>query len=329
MYVGETDATGMHHLIWEVVGNVIDQHLARQATELHVDVSRDGWVTVRDDGPGIRVDPFQGSTVLETMFMTLMASGALHGQTPHVHLTPSMCGVGVCVVNALSERTEVETTRDGHRWAIAFERGEVATPLHRLGPTSIEGTAIRFKPDTEIFPGAEIDLEHVREHLQQAAWLSPLLCVFFQERRLNGRGGLRGWADELANGRPEAAFSIESKVGDVYVDLALAWSGDQAPRIHSFVNMQSSRSHGTHVDGMDPAFAAIAAELGVGPKVFRRRIDPGLIAIIHVGLYDPRWGDPCKDQLLSPEAGKVVEAVLREQLVEKKRLREFFASRVG
>lgn len=332
MYVGDTSGSGVHHLLWEVVGNTVDQHLARNATELHVDVSRDGWVSVRDDGPGLPVHfmPKHQKSAVEVIFTTLMSSGpARHSQAPHVHVTPNVRGVGLSVVNALSERTEVETTRDGQRWAIAFERGETVSPLRSLGPTSIEGTLIRFRPDAQIFSSIEIDLEHVRDHLQQLAWLSPLLRVFLQERRMKSRGGVRGWAEQLSGGKPDASFSIEAKVDDVYLDLALAWRGEAGPQIHSFVNMQGSRSHGTHVTGLDRAFAAVAKELDVEPSAFRQRIDRGLIAIVHVGLYHPRWGNPCKDQLKSPEAAKVVEAVLRDQLVAKQHLRAFFASRLA
>jgi DNA gyrase/topoisomerase IV subunit B len=237
-------------------------------------------------------------------------------------------GVGLCVVNALSMRTEVETTRGGTRWVMAFERGNVASPLRSLGPTTVEGTLIRFRPDPQIFRSIDFNLEHIRDHLQRVAWLSPLLRVFFQERRVNGRGGLRGWAEQLAGGAPNASFSTEQKVEDVYVDIALAWRQAGAPIVHSFVNMQPSLSHGTHVQGLYRAFAACARELGVETKVFRKCVEPGLIAIVHVGLYDPKWGNPTKDQLMSPVAGRVVAKVLRDQFVGQKRLHDFFKSRL-
>ena len=231
MYVGSTDSGGMHHLLWEVVANVVDLHLARLATELHVEIT-DAWASVRDDGPGISTDLRRGHAVswLEVAFRQLMATGPTSVRhVPHVHLTPSMIGVGLCVVNALSTRTEVETSGGGTRWAMAFERGEIATPLTDLGPTTAEGTLIRFRPDPEIFASTTFDLARIGDRLQQLAWLNPLLRVFFQGRRLLGRGGLRGWAEQLAGGAPEALFSTEHKVDDVYVDLALAWRGDQAP----------------------------------------------------------------------------------------------------
>jgi DNA gyrase subunit B len=333
MYVGDTDdLSGLHHLLWEAVGNVVDQHLGRLATELHVDITSDGWVSVRDDGPGISTEiiPKHDQSQLEIIFTTLRASGVAHpSHVPHIHLTPSLRGVGLCVVNALSSRTEVETTWNGMRWAMALERGEIASPLRSLGPTALEGTLIRFLPDPQIFSSTAFDVEHVRDRLQQVAWLSPLLRVFFQERRLLGRGGLRGWAEQLAGGTPDAVFSTDQKVDDVYVEIALAWRGQNAPTVHSFVNMQSSRGHGTHVQGLYKAFAACAQTLNVDETLFRKRIEPGLIAIVHVGLYDPRWGNPTRDQLVSPIAGEVVAKVLRAQLVEPMRLHAFFKARLA
>lgn len=333
MYVGDTDdGSGLHHLLWEVIGNVVDLHLGRLATEVHVDITADGWVSVRDDGPGISVERTQGRDVsdLEAAFTIVFPGGPPNRlQIPHIHLTPSLRGVGLSVVNALSKRCEVETTRAGVRWAMAFERGEVVSPLHSLGATALEGTSIRFCPDPQIFRTVEIDLDHVCEHLQHAAWLSPLLRVFFQGRRMSGRGGLRGWAEQLAGGSPDAVFSIEQNVDDVFVDIALAWRGVGAPNIHSFVNMQPSREHGTHVQGLRRAFAACARSLGVDGKEFTRSIEPGMNALVHVGLYDPRWGKPTRDHLTSPAAGKAVAKVLRKQFVEEKQLREFFTARVG
>jgi len=330
MYVGDThDGSGLHHLLWELVGNVVDQYLGRQVTELHVDITDDGWVSVRDDGPGISIAPHgnENKSVLEVVFTTLRANGDPGLRTtPHIHLTPSWMGIGACVVNALSTRTEVETTRDGTRWEMAFERGEVASALRSLGPSAIEGTQIRFRPDPEIFESIEFDLVQIHEHLQQVAWLAPHLRVFLKEQRIRARGGIRGWAQQLAGSSPEAVFSIERNVDDVYVDIALAWSGRRAPIIHSFVNMQPSREHGTHVDGMRRAFTAVAYDLGVPDLA--KRIEAGLIAIIHVGLFDPRWGQPTRSQLLTPVAGVVVEKVLTEKLVGAKQLRSFFEDRL-
>jgi DNA gyrase/topoisomerase IV subunit B len=332
MYVGSTDdGSAASHLLWELVGNVVDLHLGRLATEVHVDVAEDGWISVRDDGPGfsIAIVPTFEVTALEVAFTTLFNGGPPDRlQIPHIHLTPTLKGVGVCIVSALSTRTEVETTRDGTRWAMAFEQGNVASPLRSLGPTSIEGTLIRFRPDPQIFKSIDVDLDAVRERLQQIAWLNPLLRVFFKERRVSGRGGLRGWAAQLADDAPEAQLSTEQKVDDVYVDIALAWSGTRAPIIHSFVNMQPSREHGTHVDGLYRAFSDCATELGVDAAAFRVCVEPGLVAVVHVGLYGARWGNPRRDHLISPIAGEVVAKVLRDHLVREKRLRGFFEARL-
>lgn len=172
MYVGDVDdGSGLHHLLWEVAGNVIDLHLARYATELHVDLARDAWVMVRDDGPGIPVEPAGPglASILETVCATLHAKATFDQHFPHVHLGVGMHGVGLAAVNALSARFEVETTRDGVRWGQAFERGRVASDLRCLGTTSTVGTTVRFQPDPEIFGAIELDPSAVARRLQELA----------------------------------------------------------------------------------------------------------------------------------------------------------------
>lgn len=324
MYIGGTGVDGVHDLVWEVVGNTVDLHLHRLATELHVELSKDGWCTVRDDGPGIPIDPVPrtGISVLETIITQLHSGATYDGHSPHVHLTRSLLGYGLVVVNALSTRIEVETTRNGERWAIACERGEVASPLRSLGPPKLLGTTVRFRPDPEIFKRAKLDGERIEARLQQIAWLLPFLRVSFQSERLRSRGGLLGWVDELAD-RAVARFAFCRDVDDVRVDLALAWTDGDASDIRCFVNLGETVG-GTHVEGLFRGFAMASpmllalghgepshevGSLDVSPGAIdtaRAALEPGLVAIIHVGLLHPRWGHPNKEQLLSPEAGEAV-----------------------
>jgi DNA gyrase subunit B len=321
MYVGSTtDGSGLRNLVWEVVGNVVDQHLMRAATELRVDVTSDSWVSVRDDGPGIRVDLDRATdrSVLETVFTALHAGATYDDHLPHVHLAAGAQGFGLAPVNALCTRLEVETTRDGVRWAQAYERGEPVTHVRRLGPTSAEGTSIRFQPDPEIFGSIAVDLTAIHEGLQQIAWLNPLLRVFFQDRRLPGRGGLRTWVEDVASKRGElqALYSTHQYADGVFVDLALGWTSDSSASLRSFVNVLETLS-GTHVAGLWRGFADYARAAGASTREtarIRKALMPGLVAIVHVGLYAPRFGGPMRAQLESPAAGAAVRRVLQTDL---------------
>jgi len=321
MYVGDTRGDGLYHLLWEVIGNVIDLHLRRDATELHVDITEDSWVTIRDDGPGIPVCPVTtGESVLECVLTKLHAGATYDGHYPHVHICPGLVGVGLVVVNALSRRLEVETTVDGTRWAMRFERGVPTSPLRRLGPTSIDGTLIRFQPDPSIFESTELDVERVRARLQQLAWLNPFLGIWFQERTLKARGGVRRWAESLAASRGDvlARYSTCQNRDGVYVDLALAWTNGDDLDVRCFVNANETRS-GTHVAGMWRGLARVARTLGAPDRPAenaRKVLGRGLVAIVHVGLFGPQFASPTRDHLASPIAGTAVAGVLASDLPE-------------
>jgi DNA gyrase subunit B len=320
MYVGDTaDGSGLHHMFWEVVGNTVDQHLSRNATELWVEIDAKSWITVRDDGPGIPVDMLPTDrTVLETVFTQLHTGATYGGHFPHVHVSVGMRGFGLAVVSALSAKLEVETTRDGVRWAQAYARGAPTTGVRRLGPTSIEGTLIRFQPDPEIFSRIDFDLATVTERLQQIAWLNPLLRVFFQERRLSARGGLRSWVEKVATsqGALEALYSTYQYADGVFVDVAIGWNASSETLIRSFVNVQETLS-GTHVNGLWRGLADCARRLGAsvrGTTNVRKVLEPGLVAILHVGLYAPELGGPMRVHLESPIAGAAVRHILESDL---------------
>ncbi len=316
MYVGDIEDSGHRNLLWEVVGNVIDLHLSRMATELHVDVGADSWVTVSDDGPGMPVEPSRpgATSLLEAICTRLHAGGTYDGHFPHVHVMHF--GNGLAVVNALSTRLDVETTRDGVRWAQTFERGGARTELRQLGPTTIEGTTIRFQPDPEIFRSIAIDVQLVRERLQQLAWLHPLLRVWSQGERLVARGGLPAWACQLAARPIDGTFAVHGTHDGVFVDLALAWAGSAEPLVRSFVNTQETRS-GTHIDGIWRGLVTFADEMRAlvdEPDKVRSVMSPGLVALVHVGLHSPRFGGPTREHLTSPAAADAVARVVASEL---------------
>lgn len=327
MYIGSTDGEGLFHMLFELVGNSIDQHLGGHATELRVAISSDGWILVSDDGPGIptiampeRADRRRVS-FLEHVFTRLHCGATFDGHFPHIHLTPGLHGVGVAVVSALSERVEVETTYEGVRWQQVFERGERATPLQRLGPTAVEGTAIRFRPDPMVFGAAQLERTAVEARLRELAWLNPRLRMFWQERRLGARGGIATWASRLAAERGDVVcrYATTNRVRDVHVEVAFAWNACGEPIVRSYVNMQPTCRDGTHVDGIWSGFAEHArTRKTIARRVrhVREAIGCGLVAIVHVGLYHARFGSPSQDQLKNPEAAGAVCAAVRASLAD-------------
>lgn len=330
MYINGLGQAGLQHLAWECVGNAIDQHLARRVTELDVAIADDGWVTVRDDGPGIPIDLLPtGVTYIETALTRLHASATLDDHFPHIHISDGLVGIGLAAVSALSERLEVETTRAGQRWAIALERGAITEPLRSLGPTAIAGTSIRYRPDPTIFPTIDHDLAAMRERLQELAWMNPLLRTSWQAQRLPNREGLAAWVAALAGAPLDALVTVFSSHEDVIVDLAVGWCGTGAPQIRSFVNTVSSRTHGTHVDGM---WRGIAAAVQRALSGVTTALSPGLVAVVHVQLHGPKYRNPDRDHLASPVAGVATEMAITKHLpawiVRDRRLRELLTVRL-
>jgi DNA gyrase subunit B len=284
MYVGDTADDGVRHLAWEVIANVVNEHLEHAATELHVTLDNN-WLTVRDDGRGIPIDLVgrEQRPALEVVLTSLFGRGR---GGPYF-----ICrGAGLAVVNALSARLEVETTCAGVRWAQAYERGEPMTPLRNLGPTTHVGTMIRFRPDPQIF-ARELTADELRDDLQRIAWLRPFLRVTFQERRLVGTGGLPSWACDLAPGRVLARASFEYRVGPIALEVGLAWCDGAGTEIHAFVDHEPAPD-GMHILGIWKGLASWAAQLGAPPNKIaaaREVLGRGLVAVLHVSIDDHRF----------------------------------------
>ena len=340
MYVGSTDLRGLHHLVWEVVDNAVDEHLAGHATRIAVRVLDDGGVEVVDDGRGIPVadHPKEGKPAVEVVLTKLHAGGKFDQQSYAV--SGGLHGVGISVVNGLSARTEVEVVRDGRRHRIAFARGKRTEALETVGKARAKdtGTVVRFWPDDEIFDDTTFDTERIVTRLRETALLNPGLTVEIRDDR-DGRSetfrfarGLADFVDDLAGddalllSRPVTITREESVSGvPLACDLAVNWSASGSDeRTRSYVNIIRTADGGAHEEGFRKGFTGTLNRWGQANKAFKKG-DPnltgedlreGLRAVVSVKMPDPQFEGQTKGKLGSASMRGFVERCVNESLSE-------------
>ncbi|MGH3442738.1 MAG: DNA gyrase/topoisomerase IV subunit B [Nitriliruptorales bacterium] len=335
MYIGSTDARGLHHLVWEVVDNAVDEHLAGHAGRITVRILEDGGVECTDDGRGIPVDLHAKEKLpaVEVALTKLHAGGKFDRQAYHV--SGGLHGVGVSVVNALSRRTEVEVVRDGHVHEIAFERGPKVGKLKKGPQRRGHGTTVRFWPDPEIFETTEVAYETVAERLRESALLNPGLRVVLDDER-SGRSetflfkqGIADFAALLLHGKDPIAKPItihhEGEVDGhpLALDVAVTWSeGFHDERVKSYVNIVRTPDGGTHEEGFRRALTSTLNKFGRSSGALTKK-DPslsgddtreGLVAVISLKMPDPQFEGQTKGRLGSSLARGYVESVVSSAL---------------
>lgn len=334
MYIGDVhDGTGLHHMLWEVVANAVDLHLAGKATHLSVRFDGD-WVEVQDDGPGFPLDQparHGGRSVAEIVLTTLHCGATYDGHFPHVHLTLAHHGVGLAAVNALSAELELETRTRGGVYRARFARGEVVEPLTRVGASDRTGTRMRFRPDPEIFTSVAFDHTVVRERLKEVAYLNPMLTVELDGERFRQRDGIAAWVYDLAAARGAPPTQRVRRMSgyrhQVHVDVALTWLDEGPAEVLSFAS-QAPTIDGRHLRGFwEGLKRALAPELT--SRAFQKRFGPGLVAVVHAGLYDPVFAGPTRERLQSPEAQKAVREIVEEGITRDPELRESLRARLS
>ncbi len=333
MYIGSTDAGGLHHLVWEVVDNAVDEHLAGHAGRITVRLREDGGVEVDDDGRGIPIDdhPTEGIPAVEVALTALHAGGKFDQQAYAV--SGGLHGVGVSVVNALSSRTEVEVTRSGSRHTIAFERGPKVDDLRKAGKAKGSGTLVRFWPDPEVFETTDVDHDRVAERLHETALLNAGLELVLvddrdgRSRTFRSKHGLRDFVTELLHGTDPIVPTVE--IHDerefeghaVALDVAFTWSdGYHDDRLRSYVNIVRTADGGTHAEGFRRALTSTLNRFGrdtgallkKDPNLTGDDIREGLAAVVSVKLPDPQFEGQTKGRLGSTVARSYVELVVAE-----------------
>jgi DNA gyrase subunit B len=336
MYIGSTDARGLHHLVWEVVDNAVDEHLAGHARTITVRLMDDGGVEVVDDGRGIPVDkhPTEKKPAVELALTTLHAGGKFDQQSYAV--SGGLHGVGVSVVNALSTRTEVEVVRDGHRHLIAFERGDKVEGLKKMNPKKGHGTTVRWWADPDVFETTELSYDTVATRLRETALLNSGLSITLADDR-SGRSetfrykhGLVDFVGMLLHNRDPMVKPIEiHHEGEfeghtVALDIALTWTdGFHDERMRSYVNVVRTADGGTHEEGFRRAITDAFKEFAKGTRGLLTRKDPdlngedlreGLVAVVSLKLPDPQFEGQTKGRLGSTVARNYVQQVVAEEL---------------
>jgi DNA gyrase subunit B len=321
MYVGTTwDGTGLHHMLWEVVGNSLDDHLAGHTTRIDVTFNVDGTVTVEDDGSGLPVHLVDGVPFAQLALTTMHTTGTLDGHAPHAHVGHH--GVGICVVNALSSTLLLDVFRAGHHYQQRYAAGLPQSELAVVEETDRTGTRLTFAPDPKIFAETEMSFEVVAKRLRELAFFNPALRLDLRDDRLRRHSyahpeGLRGFLDD-----PSSALVCAGTSAGIRVEAALRWSAT-FPRfdVLSFANHLPTTQHGSHVDGLLQGIADAVGPPTVAPTRAVGAVSHRLQAVVHVNIADPHYAGPTKDQLETPEAAEAVRVVVAEQLARHLRER--------
>ncbi len=333
MYIGSTGETGLHHLVYEVVDNSIDEALAGFCDNIAVTIHPDNSITVADNGRGIPVDvhPTEKLPAVEVALTMLHAGGKFDKNTYKV--SGGLHGVGVSVVNALSERLEVIVDRDGSRYHMAFVRGKTAKKLNVLGKARGTGTTIRFKPDLEIFEVLEFHYTTLADRLRQLAFLNKGITITLKDERetppkaetFYAKGGLVQFVEWLnRNKRPThpKPIAFNAVKDEVDVDLALQYEDGYNENTFTFVNNINTHEGGTHLTGFKSALTRTINDIARKRDFLKKEgftlsgedIREGLTCVLHVKVKEPQFEGQTKTKLGNSEVEGIVKQVVNEHL---------------
>ncbi len=334
MYIGSTSIRGLHHLVYEIVDNSVDEALAGFCDIIDVTINDDNSITVIDDGRGIPVDIQKkaGKPAVEVVFTVLHAGGKFGGGGYKV--SGGLPGVGASVVNALSEWLEVEIYKDGKRYFQRYERGKAVKPLTMVGECDMDchGTKVRFMPDKEIFEETVFDYDTLKIRLRETAFLTKNLKIILRDNReekkektFHYEGGIREFATYLNRGKAplyDQVIYCEGIKDGVYVEVSMQHNDSYTENIYSFVNNINTPEGGTHLAGFKNALTKTFNDYAKKNKLLKENEDKlagedireGLTAIISVKIEDPQFEGQTKQKLGNSEARGAVDSIVSEQL---------------
>jgi DNA gyrase subunit B len=334
MYIGSTGPRGLHHLVYEIVDNSVDEALAGHCDTINVTITKDGWIRVQDNGRGIPVDvhPTEGVSTVQVVLTVLHAGGKFGGGGYAV--SGGLHGVGASVVNALSTKLRVAVAREGHYWTQSYSIGVPDAPLVKGKETDLHGTMIEFLASPEIFETVEYDYETLRQRFQQMCFLNKGLTISLADER-NGRedtycyeNGLKDYVAYLNNSKKSEivneeiiSFEAETKEKNMSVEIAMQWTNAYNESVHTYANTINTHEGGTHEEGFRAALTSLLNKYAREKSLLKEKDEnlsgddcrEGLTCVISVKLAEPQFEGQTKTKLGNTEAKAFVQKVVNEE----------------
>ena len=342
MYIGDTDdGTGLHHMVYEVVDNSIDEALAGYCKNIDVDINSDDTITVKDDGRGIPVDVHKGEkkSAAEVIMTQLHAGGKFDHSS--YKISGGLHGVGVSVVNALSENLKLEIDRDGKKYFIEFKNGNAKSPLKVIGKSKSNGTIINFLPSKEIFSVTKFSSNIIQQRMRELAFLNKGVKIsvndFTQKKLKKIDFKFEGGIDEFVNYLDEKRAKLQNKNGndlfkkpifiegkknDVFVECSIKWNAGYGEDVNSYTNNIFQKDGGTHLLGFRSALTRVINKYATENNLLKKNklsisgddIKEGLTCVLSIKVPDPKFSSQTKDKLVSSEIRPIVETIINEKL---------------
>ena len=334
MYIGSVSVRGLHHLVYEIVDNCVDEALAGYCNNIHVKIEPGNVISVEDDGRGIPVEKHKktGISAAETVYTVLHAGGKFGGDSGY-KVSGGLHGVGASVVNALSEWTEVTIQRDGGIFQMSFERGKTVKPLTRIGDSKKTGTKVRFLADSTIFETLDYEYEVLEKRFREMAFLTKGLRITIEDLREETpkkadfcfEGGLKSFVEYLNKNKeklhPQPIY-IEKTAGEVPVEIAIQYTTAYSENIYTFVNNINTIEGGTHLEGFKRALTKVFNDYARSHNILKEKdsnlqgedIREGITAVISVKVKEPQFEGQTKTKLGNSNVTGIVQAMVNESL---------------
>ncbi len=336
MYIGSTSERGLHHLVYEVVDNSIDEALAGYCSKISVTIHKDDSITVSDNGRGIPVDMHESGKPAIEVVLTVLHAGGKFGEGGY-KVSGGLHGVGISVVNALSKSMSVEVRRNGKIHHIAFERGNITEPLQVTGDAADTGTTVTFLPDNEIFPNTIFNYDTLKHRLRELAFLNPGISITIADERISQadneiktetfhfEGGIRSFVEHLNRKKEKinpTPIYFNGKKDDTLVEIAVQYNDSYQENVYSFVNNINTEEGGTHLVGFKAALTRVANDFARKHNLLKNSdstlsgedVREGLTAVISLKVREPQFEGQTKTKLGNAEVRTLVYSIAIEGL---------------